>query len=125
MLDKLTILQELKQLLHQHFPDTIKDVILFGSQVTKTAHSDSDYDVLIVLKKRCDWKQKKALRYVCYDIALKFSIRFKESTLYFLMPLNMEYSHDTTQTINRLVQQKFCERRQGGSPILQNYYRGV
>ena len=61
MPDKFTILQELKQLLRQHFPDIIKDVILFGSQATETACSDSDYDILIVLKKRADWKQKKAI----------------------------------------------------------------
>ena len=74
MSNTLTILRELKRLLQEHFQDDIKDVILFGSQATGTAREDSDYDVLIVLNYDCDWKYKKAIRYTCYDIALKYDI---------------------------------------------------
>ena len=74
MPDPLDILQELKRLLKEHFYGEIKDVILFGSQATGTACEDSDYDVLIILSKDSNWKQRKAVRYVCYDIALKYDI---------------------------------------------------
>jgi predicted nucleotidyltransferase len=74
MLDKLKILRELKQLLQEHFHDDIQDVVLFGSQVTGNASEISDYDVLIILRNEYDWKYKKALRYLCYDIALKYDI---------------------------------------------------
>jgi predicted nucleotidyltransferase len=74
MPDKLEILRELKQLLKEHFHDDIQDVILFGSQVLGNASENSDYDVLIILRKDYDWKYKKTLRYMCYDIALKYDI---------------------------------------------------
>ncbi|GAK59238.1 hypothetical protein U27_06215 [Candidatus Vecturithrix granuli] len=74
MPDTLTILRELKQLLQAHFPGDIQDVVLFGSQAAGSARKDSDYDVLIVLKRDYTWKRKKALRYVCYDIGLKYDI---------------------------------------------------
>ncbi len=74
MSDKLTILQELKHLLQEHFHDDINDVILFGSQAKGTAREDLDYDVLIVLNCDYDWKYKKKIRYTCYDIDLKYDI---------------------------------------------------
>lgn len=74
MPDALTILRELKQLLQAHFHDDIQDAVLFGSQATGSARKDSDYDVLVVLKRDYTWKRKKAVRYVCYDIGLKYDI---------------------------------------------------
>ncbi|MFH1319134.1 MAG: nucleotidyltransferase domain-containing protein [Bacteroidota bacterium] len=74
MRDKIRILKELKTLLVRHFGDDIDDVILFGSQATGKAHEYSDYDLMIILKNDYDWKYKKHVRYVCYDIALKYDI---------------------------------------------------
>ena len=76
MLDKLTILRELKRLLQEHFHDDIKDVILFGSQAAGTAHEDSDYDVLIVLNRAYDWKFRDKVSEVIYDLELKYDILF-------------------------------------------------
>lgn len=74
MPDKLTILRELKRLLQERFQDDIQAVILFGSQADGTARADSDYDVLIVVKRDYDWRYAKNVRYACYDIDLKYQI---------------------------------------------------
>jgi len=75
MLEISTVLQELKRILTEQFQNVIKDVVLFGSRASGTAHADSDYDVLIVLKRRTyTWKEKKAIRYACYDVALRYDI---------------------------------------------------
>ncbi len=74
MPDKLTILQELKHLLQEHFHDDINDVILFGSQAKGTALEDSDYDVLIVLNRDYDWKYRNHICHVIYDMELEYDI---------------------------------------------------
>ncbi len=67
-------MQELKELLLQHFPDDIEKVILFGSQVTGQAREFSDYDVLLILKHTYDWKFKRKIFDTTYDIDLKYDI---------------------------------------------------
>lgn len=74
MKEKIKILRELKTLLIKYFGDDIEEVVFFGSQVTEKAKEDSDYDLIIILKNDYDWKYKKKVRYVCYDIALKYDI---------------------------------------------------
>jgi len=75
MPETLTILRELKHLLQQHFPDTINNVILFGSRTKGTARDDSDYDVLIVLNKNdYDWKFRDQVTDVVYDMELDYDI---------------------------------------------------
>ncbi len=71
MLDNTTVLRKLKHLLQQHFPDAISDIILFGSRAKGNARDDSDYDVLIVLKKTdYDWKFRDEVTDVVYDLEL-------------------------------------------------------
>ncbi|GAK55850.1 predicted nucleotidyltransferase [Candidatus Vecturithrix granuli] len=71
MPDNTIVLQKLKRLLQQHFPDAIRDVILFGSRAKGTAHDDSDYDVLIVLNNNdYDWKFRDEVTDVVYDMEL-------------------------------------------------------
>ena len=75
MPDNISILQELKCLLQEHFHDTIRDVILFGSRAKGTAHAHSDYDVLIVLNKPdYDWKFRDRVIDVVYDMELNYDI---------------------------------------------------
>jgi predicted nucleotidyltransferase len=71
---KIQILQHLKKHLRKHFGDDIKDVILFGSQITNKSNEYSDYDILIIVRKKPDWKLKKIFSDLCYDIDLKFGI---------------------------------------------------
>ncbi|MCK4662860.1 MAG: nucleotidyltransferase domain-containing protein [Bacteroidales bacterium] len=68
------ILNTLKLELQNKFGDKIDDVILFGSQVKNTHNIYSDYDILIILKNKTDWKEKNIIRDICYDISLDFDI---------------------------------------------------
>ncbi len=73
-INKKNILNDLKYQLKLRFPDNLKDVILFGSHVTGKAHKDSDYDILIVLKQKVDWKTEREISDICYEIDLKYNI---------------------------------------------------
>jgi predicted nucleotidyltransferase len=68
------ILNDLSNLLRARFADNLKDVVLFGSQAKGTAHKDSDYDFLIVLKEKVDWKTEREISDLCYEIDSKYDI---------------------------------------------------
>ncbi|OGU74420.1 MAG: hypothetical protein A2V93_04495 [Ignavibacteria bacterium RBG_16_34_14] len=74
MTDKLNILKDLKYHLQRHYNNTIKDIILFGSQASNTAKSDSDFDILIVLEKDYNRNDENIILDLCYDINLKYNI---------------------------------------------------
>jgi len=68
------ILKELKNYLLQNIGDEISDVILFGSRINRTYSTDSDYDVLIIVKKNYDNKFEEQIIDLCYDIDLKYDV---------------------------------------------------
>jgi predicted nucleotidyltransferase len=68
------ILTDLKTHLQLHQQNTVKDLILFGSQAYGGANKDSDYDVLIVLKQSYTSKDEDKILDLCYDIDLKYGI---------------------------------------------------
>lgn len=68
------ILNEIKGLLKSRFSDNLMDVVLFGSQVSGKHRKDSDYDILIVLKDKVDWREEREISDLCYDIELKYNI---------------------------------------------------
>jgi uncharacterized protein len=72
--DKLVILRDLKQHLQSGLDNSVKDVVLFGSQSTGEAKNDSDYDVLIVLENDFGQRYKNKIYDLCYDIDLKYDI---------------------------------------------------
>jgi len=72
--DKKAILSVLKQKLSKHFADNLMDVVLFGSQLTNKATPESDYDILIVLKHKPDWKIERKISDICYEVDLKYGI---------------------------------------------------
>ena len=72
--DKKVVLNDLSNLLKARFADNLKDVVLFGSQANGTAHKDSDYDFLIVLKEKVDWKTEREISDLCYEIDSKYDI---------------------------------------------------
>jgi predicted nucleotidyltransferase len=74
MKNKRTIIKELKAALVANFGEDIADVILFGSRVSGKAHKDSDYDVLIILNNDFDWKYRRKITPVIYDLELKYNI---------------------------------------------------
>jgi len=74
MADKLEILNELKRDLNIFLGENLKDVILFGSQAIGNSHAYSDYDFLIILKNKPDWKLKHSISDICYKIDLQYDI---------------------------------------------------
>lgn len=68
------MLGELNSLLRNRFADDLKDVILFGSSVSGGTRSDSDYDVLVVLRNKATWEIERAVSDLCYDLELKYGI---------------------------------------------------
>ena len=74
MADKLTILKALKNYLQKGYPDSVKDIILFGSQAYGKPTEISDYDVLIVLKNDYTARDENKIYDLCYDINLKYNI---------------------------------------------------
>jgi len=65
-IDNNKVLKDLDFLLRSRFADDLKDIVLFGSQVDGQAHKDSDYDILIILKKKADWKIEREISDLCY-----------------------------------------------------------
>jgi predicted nucleotidyltransferase len=68
------ILEELKALLMEKYFRDIDKVILFGSRIDGTAHEYSDYDILIILNHDYDWRFKRKIQGVCWEIDYKFDI---------------------------------------------------
>ena len=73
-IDKKKILEDLNILLKSRFADDLKDIVLFGSQVNGQSHDDSDFDILIILKKKADWKIEREISDLCYEVDLKYNI---------------------------------------------------
>lgn len=74
MADKLTILKDLKGYLQKAYKDSVKDVILFGSQAYGNSNENSDYDILIVLEKAYTAHNENLIYDLCYDMNLKYNI---------------------------------------------------
>jgi predicted nucleotidyltransferase len=74
VVEKKKILQELKELLLSLYSGHIHKIILFGSRAMDNAGEYSDYDILVIMKKKYDWKLKDAVLASCYEIDLKYDI---------------------------------------------------
>lgn len=74
MADKLTILRDLKNYLQTKYSNSVKDIILFGSQAYGNPNENSDYDILIVLEKDYNARDENQIYDLCYDMNLKYNI---------------------------------------------------
>jgi predicted nucleotidyltransferase len=72
--EKIKIIADLKTRLSNQLNDNLKDVVLFGSQLTDKNSQDSDYDILIVLRKKTVWRLDRMISDICYEIDLKYGI---------------------------------------------------
>lgn len=72
--EKVVILNDLKESLTKKLKGNLKDVVLFGSQLSGNETSDSDYDILILITHKADWKLEREISDICYDIDLKYGI---------------------------------------------------
>jgi len=73
-MDNIVLLKEIKDLLSGRFGNEIQKVILFGSRSRGTSGTDSDYDILIILKNPHDWRMRKKISSACYELDLKYDI---------------------------------------------------
>jgi predicted nucleotidyltransferase len=74
MADKYEILHAMKATLSEKLGDNLKDIILFGSRAYGGAHAYSDYDFLIILKEKPDWKLQRKISEYCYGIDLLYDV---------------------------------------------------
>lgn len=74
MIDKRLILTDLKNRLSEHYSDSVKNVVLFGSQATNKATDYSDYDVLILLNEDYTRHDENKILDICYEVDLKYDI---------------------------------------------------
>ena len=72
--NKKLILTELDSLLRQRLSGNLKEIVLFGSRINGNSHADSDFDILIVLKDKVDWKEEREISDLCYEVDLKYNI---------------------------------------------------
>lgn len=72
--EKKIILEELRSLLQKKFMGNFKEVVLFGSQASGKPRPDSDFDLLIIMKEKPDWKIQREISDLCYQIDLKYDI---------------------------------------------------
>lgn len=72
--NNILIINDLKNIIKDRFKDDLKDLILFGSQLSNKTNQDSDYDILIILKRKTDWKTESEISDLCYEIDLKYGI---------------------------------------------------
>ena len=73
-MDKTIILRDLRDNLRKQYPDSVKDVILFGSQAKGIANENSDFDILILLDKDFSGQDENNILDICYEIDLKYNI---------------------------------------------------
>jgi len=71
---KISILKDLKIQLSRIPEAELQNLYLFGSQARNSESVDSDFDILILLKYKHDWKTKGKILDACYDIDLKYDI---------------------------------------------------
>jgi predicted nucleotidyltransferase len=74
IMDKVIILRDLKDSLKKQYPDSVKNVILFGSQAKGIANENSDFDILILLDKDYSGSDENNILDICYEIDLKYNI---------------------------------------------------
>ena len=73
-MDNRSLIYEFKGLLEKEFPGAIQKVILYGSRVTGGAREGSDYDFLVIVTPDMDWKTKRRVNDIAYEIDLKHDI---------------------------------------------------
>ena len=65
-------LDRLKEVLTRDFG--LAKLILYGSKARGDSHRESDIDLLVVLKDEFDWRTKRAIYDVCFDIGLEYDV---------------------------------------------------
>jgi DNA polymerase sigma len=72
--EKELILETLRSLLQKRFKENFKELVLFGSRAKDISHPDSDFDLLIIMSEKPDWKTSREISDICYQIDLQFNV---------------------------------------------------
>jgi predicted nucleotidyltransferase len=72
-MNKDQIIETIKSTAHEYLPDA--EVLLFGSRARKDEKSDSDYDILLVIKTDLTSREKLPLKTRIRKALLSFGIR--------------------------------------------------
>lgn len=70
----MNLVNRVADVLRQRFGDVIDPVILFGSRASARALPDSDFDILVVLNSRFDWRVENAILDACFELDLEYDI---------------------------------------------------
>ena len=73
-ISNIEILNKIKSIIQEKYPDIISKIILFGSRNSGNADVYSDYDILIILNKKFDSVMEIDLIDLCYEVDLKYDI---------------------------------------------------
>lgn len=68
------ILTDLKLKIEEQYFDSLKNIVLFGSQSNDKSTEFSDYDILILLNQDYSRIDENKILDICYDINLKYNI---------------------------------------------------
>ena len=68
------LLRQIKEYLSSRFPEIIEKIILFGSRIEGNAREHSDYDLLIIVKGKHDWRQKDDILDAICELNIKYDI---------------------------------------------------
>ncbi|MCX6226170.1 MAG: nucleotidyltransferase domain-containing protein [Bacteroidia bacterium] len=73
-INQKTVLEEISRLLKSRKPDSFVKAVLFGSRLTSQGKPDSDYDILIIVREKADWKTEREISDICYEVELNFNV---------------------------------------------------
>jgi predicted nucleotidyltransferase len=88
-------LEGYRHALVERYPETIHQMVIYGSKARGDSHPDSDLDVLLIVRNEAD-ALRRPLRRLGYDLAVAFN---------------------TVPSILAYTQQEWERRKQSGSPF--------
>ncbi|MFN8209047.1 MAG: nucleotidyltransferase domain-containing protein [Bacteroidales bacterium] len=73
-MENTELFHELDSLLKSKFSEDVKELILFGSRNDGTADEESDYNFLVILRHKSNWKLEREISDACYELELKYAV---------------------------------------------------
>ena len=93
--DEQAWLESYRQALVERYPETIHQMVIYGSKARGDSHADSDLDVLLIVRNEAG-ALRRPLRRLGYDLAVAFN---------------------TVPSILAYTQEEWERRKQSGSPF--------
>jgi predicted nucleotidyltransferase len=71
---QIEIVRELKKRLRRDFGDIFDRIVFYGSQAAGRGVPGSDFDILVVVNGKVDWKLENSILKTCYGLDLEYGI---------------------------------------------------